>query len=225
MAYSHYNYGAPPSYDYYEDDSTLPQLLVHPDDPDQNMHIDPSLQRISPAAHLSSPWTPPQPVQSFLKDPQRTAFFNAPASQAFRNPTMMYPVATFPPPSQRQGSPFSYHEPSSTCSSALSPPGESEFVYENVPSTPPDFPAISPFSAATPFEPHWNLQSQLYGMAPPREVCVNPLEVNPAQGTPIDFFESENSGLDILPLQSGFSLQSHSSYFDVELPGQPAPAE
>ncbi|KAK0728600.1 hypothetical protein B0T26DRAFT_638447 [Lasiosphaeria miniovina] len=180
-------------------------------------YIDPSLQSPSPSAPYLSKWNPPQLVQRYLEDTQKTAFFNADvpshmsASRGHMRPTVGIPPV--PPPSQsaRYTSPISSVEHSSSESSALSPPADTESHFDsNFPSTPPDTTLLSPYQHHSGFE-HWNAPAhaiQFMSMGP-TESFVNPIDVNPSQQ--LEYCENESAVNDFSLSSRGYSFESCNS--------------
>lgn len=180
-------------------------------------YIDPSLQSPSPSAPYLSKWNPPQLVQRYLEDTQKTAFFNADvpshmsASRGHMRPTVGIPPV--PPPSQsaRYTSPISSIEHSSSESSALSPPADTESHFDsNFPSTPPDTTLLSPYQHHSGFE-HWNAPAhaiQFMSMGP-TESFVNPIDVNPSQQ--LEYCENESAVNDFSLSSRGYSFESCNS--------------
>ncbi|KAJ9156340.1 Hydrogen peroxide stress regulator 1 [Pleurostoma richardsiae] len=112
-------------------------------------NLDPSLAGFALPEQCTGHWNQP-PLQRFLKEQQKLAIFN-PVHQlpAMTSTSLVRPIAPVPPASQgRPGSPVSSHEPTSSSSGPQSPPGDSEFLSDHIPSTPPDLAFFTPFGTS-----------------------------------------------------------------------------
>ncbi|KAI1494996.1 hypothetical protein F5X96DRAFT_676062 [Biscogniauxia mediterranea] len=129
--------------------------------------IDPQLKRPSSPEDMDSPWSPPQ-MHRYLTDHSKTSYF------AYSQADSYMPVTPLPSTIlQRQHSP-SYSHPSSTCSSALSPPRESDYCQMQSPSTPPETGPLSPYSSG-----HYEgcgSHNQLYQLAGLTN-CIKPVDI------------------------------------------------
>ena len=188
-------------------------------------NIDPSLHGVSPTVPFASSWSPIM-MQRFQKESQKLALFNPiPSMQAMAHQNIVRPVPPVPPPSQgRHGSPVSSHEPSSSCSSAQSPPG-SEFYTDNGPSTPPDMAVLSPFQTSR--VDQWDSSSQYFQLAGmrafPNETCVSMAQINPAQDLYHEFEPQSPMNLS-LNRSSTYGSQS-SSAFEADTVNAPTPMD
>lgn len=246
-------YQAPGSlqpYDLYIGQSSV---LGEPLEDPSNMHsnIDPLLESYSPSAatFAPGPWghQQQQQVQRFLDDGEKTAFFNAPPTQPVQlhqqlqqhqrqHHSVLSSITQSPLHQQRWGSPFSSPEHGSSCSSALSPPGDSEIFHESGPATPHagvDFIVAPPHHSKhqqppagshTPPPSFWGspppLSANDYVAATGMPGYVNPLEINPDSQVDFDDFHS-GSGIhtnySFESPERGFTLQSTSSAsFDID---------
>ncbi|KAH8881537.1 hypothetical protein GQ53DRAFT_754184 [Thozetella sp. PMI_491] len=172
--------------------------------------IDPSLQSLSPS---SAPYPqcdiPAQPVQRYLLDHQKTAFFNTdfPPKMHPNRALRRQALPVHAPSHARFPSPTSSHEPSST-GSVRSPPDTESYYDNNFPATPPDTSlVISPYipPSVAPYE-FLNHQSPLHftNMGPSQaSAFVNPVDVQPSQSLDT-LFESETS--------IDFGLGSHGTF-------------
>lgn len=171
---------------------------------DFNFDVDSSSQEVAF-------WGPPT-MQRFLKDPQRAPLFNPmPQTQL---PGVAQPVTPIHPAAShgRQGSPFSSNDPSS-CSSAQSPPTETELYTENSPSTPPDISLSAPYSLSLfdQYEPQHHLflagTGDISGQSLP---YVSMLDVNPTVESQLEWEDSPHA-LDFNSPQRSFTYGSQAS--------------
>ncbi|KAI1826090.1 hypothetical protein F4861DRAFT_530032 [Xylaria intraflava] len=141
-----------------------------------------------------------------------------------KTPFLLYPVigsaspgivAPFPsPPFQRAESP-SYTNPSSTCSSGLSPPGETDYCHIYSPPTPSDLPLM----------PQYESYPQVYEYTGLADGCVNLGDVNPIQDLPNNYLDSSlqtfDSHLRTCSMSSDGSNTSSKAWSDEEIFQQP----
>ena len=183
--------------------------------------LDPELQNLSPPAPYPRCEVPPQPVQWYLNDHHKTAFFNAdPPSKMHPNRALARPpVMRIPPvhtPSHaRLASPSSSHEPSSISGSTRSPPADTESYCDNAfPTTPSDTatllsPFIQPLQLYEFMTPHDALPFANMGPSQPsNNAYVNPVDVHASHHHIESFFDAEES--------IDFSLQPQSSSFSFD---------
>ncbi|KAI1762016.1 hypothetical protein GGR53DRAFT_503155 [Hypoxylon sp. FL1150] len=159
----------------------------------------------------TSSWAPPQ-MQRYLTDSDKSSLFSYPMTETvFSEPISHRDDGVTPFPSsllQRRDSP-SFSHMSSTSSSALSPPGESDCYRPQSPATPSDSTAMSPYihqydSFAS--RAHTQLYHQFTGLA---DDCVKPIDINPFQESPESYFEDCNLRTEF-PFR-GYSLSSDDS--------------
>jgi hypothetical protein len=165
---------------------------------DGNMpYIDPTLQSHSPN-HYDDTW-------ATLKENSTTALFLPDLCRQVPDHTSIRPamgISPVPPPSHaRLASPISSIEPSSS-GSAHSPHADTESYHDNIPRTPPDTAALSPFQPSLSLEPFVHAL-QFSGMG---SRYVNPCDVNPSQ--PPEYCESDNGIID-------FNFANPSYNFDM----------
>ncbi|KUI72535.1 Hydrogen peroxide stress regulator 1 [Cytospora mali] len=166
--------------------------------------IDSSSQDVALWAHPS--------MQRFLKDPQRGVYFNLiPQPQL---PGVGQPVTPIPPATShgRQGSPFSSNEPSS-CSGAQSPPADTDFYTDNMPSTPNDMALFTSYQPAIveTFEPQQQFfltgAGDFSGDSLP---CVSMGDVNPTEESQLEWDDSTHA-VDFTSPQRSFTYGSQAS--------------
>ncbi|KAI0408843.1 hypothetical protein F4802DRAFT_546690 [Xylaria palmicola] len=126
-------------------------------------------------------------------------------------------VTPFPPPHfQRPGSP-SYSNSSSTCSSGLSPPRESDYCQIQSPPTPSDAAVSSHFES-------WSLAPQVYEFTGLADGCVNLGDVNPMRDLPISYYDDSMQRFDFssrtCSMSSDESNSSHTVWNETEMPQQ-----
>lgn len=178
-----------------------------------------------------------QQVQRFMDDRERTAFFNPPPVQSpqlqiqhhFQQHQSVLPTTVHVHfQQQRWGSPASSHDHGSSCSSALSPAGDSEAFHELGPATPPAGadPTVAPphhikyqpAGSHTPPQSFWGSPRLLVANDYTAATCmppagyVNPSEINPTSGADFDLCAlSIPVNCDLEPPQRSLTLQSTSS--------------
>ncbi|CAJ2502869.1 Uu.00g102630.m01.CDS01 [Anthostomella pinea] len=190
----------------YPDQMSYPIYIASPEmDLPMDGVIDPSLKRSASPGTLPVHWNPPQ-MQRYLTDSNKSSFFGYPMA----DPVLPGTVAPFPSSLlQRQHSP-SYSHPSSTCSSALSPPRESDYCQVHSPSTPTDAP-MSPYS--TQYD-NCSTQVQLYEFTGLADAFVKPIDVNPYQETPPSYYEEARFRSDLSTRT--YSMSSDSSNASID---------
>lgn len=174
--------------------------------------IDPDLKTTGSPVHMGDPWNPPQ-MQRYLTDYSKSSYWGysqvetmVPTSLVRRHDGVMpLPPAML----QRQPSP-SYTHPSSTCSSALTPPQESDGYQPNSPPTPADTPVLSPFLT---HHENWKSNSPDFHYTGLADACVEPLEVNPIQEQGPAILEDSSPKFDI---SRGFSMSSDDTSSNIE---------
>ncbi|KLU86747.1 hypothetical protein MAPG_05757 [Magnaporthiopsis poae ATCC 64411] len=201
-------------------------------------NIDPLLDCASPATSAFVPGALGHPhqqqqqqVQRFMDDRERTAFFNPQSPQLqiqhhFQQHQSVLPTTVHVHFQQRRwGSPASSHDHGSSCSSALSPAGDSEAFHEIGPATPPagvdstvappHHIKYQPAGSHTPPQSYWGSPKLLVAndctaatYMPPAGY-VNPSEINPTSGAEFGLYVPANYDLE-LP-QRSLTLQSTSS--------------
>ncbi|KAI0445325.1 hypothetical protein F4803DRAFT_167588 [Xylaria telfairii] len=127
-------------------------------------------------------------------------------------------VAPFPPAhSQRLGSP-SYTNSSSTCSSGLSPPRESDYCQVHSPPTPSDAPLLSHYES-------WSSHPQVYEFTGLADGCVNLGDVNPMQDLSTAYYDESMQRFDFstrtCSMSSDESTVSHAAWNEEEVPQHP----
>ncbi|KAI0479755.1 hypothetical protein F4859DRAFT_449033 [Xylaria cf. heliscus] len=124
-------------------------------------------------------------------------------------------VTPFPPAHfQRPGSP-SYTNSSSTCSSSLSPPRETDYCQINSPPTPSDAPLFSQYDS-------WSSHPQVYEFTGLADGCVNLGDVNPIQDFPTSYYDESIQRFDFptrtCSMSSDESNVSHTAWPEEEMP-------
>ncbi|KAI1502790.1 hypothetical protein F5X99DRAFT_142727 [Biscogniauxia marginata] len=194
MEYSHIPYPDPMPFSFYLPESPSMDFPME--------GIDPKLKRSTSPEGVAASWSPPQ-MHRYLADSNKSSFFAYPPADT----TMPGTVAPFPSMLQRQHSP-SYSHPSSTCSSALSPPRESDFCQIQSP-TPTETGPLSPYSSQY---DGCGSHSQLYQYTGMADACVKPIDVNPYQETPIGYYDDSNQRCGFTPRTLSMSTDdSHAS--------------
>ncbi|KAH8160734.1 hypothetical protein CIB48_g7517 [Xylaria polymorpha] len=127
-------------------------------------------------------------------------------------------VAPFPPAHfQRPGSP-SYTNSSSTCSSGLSPPRESDYCQVHSPPTPSDAPLLSQYES-------WRSHPQVYEFTGLADGCVNLGDVNPIQDLPTGYYDESIQRFDFptrtCSMSSDESNVSHAAWNEEEVSQRP----
>ncbi|KAI0102779.1 hypothetical protein GGR51DRAFT_279205 [Nemania sp. FL0031] len=114
---------------------------------------------------------------------------------------------------QRSDSPSNTNS-SSTCSSGLSPPTETDYYQVRSPPTPSDVAVFPQFES-------WNSWPQLYEFTGLAEACVNPGDVNPMQDLPFDYYDDNvhrvNFPTRTCSMSSDDSVSSHQSWIKKEV--------
>ncbi|OTB16624.1 hypothetical protein K445DRAFT_375251 [Daldinia sp. EC12] len=161
---------------------TVPLSGVYVENSSIDGMIDPNLKH-------SPQWTPPQ-MHRYLTEHNKHSIFNCSAVDSlFPEPVVRRDDSIGPLPCgvpQRRDSPsFSSHT-SSTSSSILSPPGESDYYQPHSPPTPPDTSIMSPF-----FNQYESPSSRahLYQYTGLADDCVKPMDINPYQESPESYFD------------------------------------
>ncbi|KAI2623751.1 hypothetical protein GGS21DRAFT_331230 [Xylaria nigripes] len=108
-------------------------------------------------------------------------------------------VAPFPSPHFQRAESPSYTNISSTCSSGLSPPAETDYCHAYSPPTPSDPPLLSQYES----------YPQVYEFTGLADGCVNLGDVNPIQDFPCSYFDS--NVLNLSPHQRTCSMSSDES--------------
>jgi hypothetical protein len=195
MDYSHLPYMAPAQFPTYMDGSAV----AYADDG----LIDPDLKTTTPPAQLVGTWDSSQ-IHRFLADRLKPSYLGYPQGEnMFSNGVQLRQDGVTPLPHamlQRQESP-SYTQPSSTCSSTLSPPRDGEFYQVHSPQTPTDTATLSPYSG--------HYEFQFTGLA---DACVNPNDVHPSQQALPGCFEDVDSKTNLI---RGLSMSSDDSTSNV----------
>ena len=123
-------------------------------------------------------------------------------------------VTPLPSASQaRLGSPYSHLDYSSGSSSGLSPPGESEYHFDN-PSTPPDMVPMRHFPPPAYLEHPWDFAG--LDLSLPLDSGVNPADISPSQDALLDVFDGDGKAFDLQDYRL-FDLGSQSSSYETEL--------
>ncbi|KAI1081187.1 hypothetical protein F5B20DRAFT_76400 [Whalleya microplaca] len=203
MSYQPYPYSDATQLPLYMGNSTI-------DAPMDDM-IDPILEPSDSPTQFTGPWSPPQ-MQRYLTDNDKSTFLG----YSMLNPGLSGivnrgPDGVPPLPSgllQRRDSP-SYSHSSSACSSALSPPMESDYYQIHSPATTTD--TDTPYSSQ--FE-NYGSHSQLCQFTGLADDCVKPGDVNPFQETSQNYYE-DNSGPQFP--SRGFSMSSDDSVTHTDL--------
>ncbi|KAI0550030.1 hypothetical protein F4679DRAFT_226058 [Xylaria curta] len=169
-----------------------------------DLPMDPEMKRsVSPASDSS--W----PVNRYLTDnkppfPLYTAM-NLVTSQI----VAPFPQAHF----QRTGSP-SYTNSSSTCSSRLSPPRETDYCQVHSPPTPSDAPMLSQYES-------WAIHPQIYEFTGLADGCVNLGDVNPMQDFPAGYCDDNVQRFEFptrtCSMSSNESNASHAVWHEEEV--------
>lgn len=171
-----------------------------------------------------SSWAPPQ-MQRYLTDSDKSSLFSYPMAESVLSEPISQRDDGVPPfPSsllQRRDSP-SFSHTSTTSSSALSPPGESDYYQAQSPPTPSDSTAMSPYihqydSFAS--RAHAQL-CQFTGLA---DACVKPIDINPFQESPESYFEDCNLRTEFP--SRGYSLSSDDSAVHMDMCSGSEPIE
>ncbi|KAI8624413.1 hypothetical protein F5Y19DRAFT_480585 [Xylariaceae sp. FL1651] len=159
MAYSQIPYSDPTSFSPY---TKLPA----------DRAIDPEIKRSVSPASTADYCT----VQRYLLDKNKSSFFGYSTIDSVL-PGTVGPI----PPShfQRTGSP-SYTNSSSSCSSALSPPRDTDYCQVHSPLTPSDAALTSQYE-------NWGPYPQAYELTGLADGCVNPGDVNSMQDIPVTY--------------------------------------
>ncbi|KAI2781402.1 hypothetical protein F4815DRAFT_444185 [Daldinia loculata] len=148
--------------------------------------IDPNLK---PSA---SPWTPSQ-IHRYLAEHNKSTIFNyAEVDPIFHETIIQRGDSTGPLscglPQRRDSPSFSSHT-SSTGSSILSPPGEGDYYQSHSPPTPTDTSIMSPFFNQ--FDSP-SSRAHLYQYTGLADDCVKPIDINPYQESPENYFDDSN---------------------------------
>ncbi|KAL8392059.1 hypothetical protein RB595_002313 [Gaeumannomyces hyphopodioides] len=203
-------------------------------------NIDPLLECALPTASAFVPGALGHPhqqqVQRYVSDRERTAFFNPPPIQSpqlqvqqhFQHQSVLPTTVQIHFQQQRWGSPVSLHDHGSSCSSALSPAGDSEAFHEIGPATPPagvDYTVApshhfkyQPAGSRTPPQSNWGSPSPLIANDPIAAPCmsagyVDPSQINPTSQADFDLYATSICSIDYdfgTP-QRSLTLQSSSS--------------
>ncbi|KAJ2977208.1 hypothetical protein NUW58_g7882 [Xylaria curta] len=161
MTYLHTPYIDSSSYSLYAELST-------------ELPADPEIKRSDSPTSTADSW----PVSRYLTDKSPFPLYSTMDS------ITSGAVAPFPPAHfQRPGSP-SYTNSSSTCSSTLSPPRETDYCQVRSPPTPSDAPLLSPYES-------WSSHPQVYQFTGLADGCVNLGDVNPMQDLPISYYDDD----------------------------------
>ncbi|KAI0134425.1 hypothetical protein BJ170DRAFT_199257 [Xylariales sp. AK1849] len=171
-------------------------------------HIDPDLNNPN-AIRGPDPWNPHQPVRSLTGHGEHPYLAHSYIEDIFGVNGIRRSDGTAPLPSAllpRQGSPP--EQPSSTCSSALSPLGESDYGLDNAPLTPQDDVNLPPFSSQY---DAWGSQGQLFHLTGLTSDYVKPGDVSFYQEPIPNYSEEKNPEFP----RRGFSMSSHGSSYDV----------
>ncbi|KAJ8133222.1 hypothetical protein O1611_g397 [Lasiodiplodia mahajangana] len=113
---------------------------------------------------------------------------------------------------QRSGSP-SYTNSSSTCSSGLSPPTETDYSQIRSPPTPSDVAVFPPYEG-------WGTWPQVYEYTGLADACVNPGDVNPMQELPLEYYDDNVQRLNFptrtCSVSSDGSISGHQGWIKDE---------
>ncbi|KAI1179234.1 hypothetical protein F4777DRAFT_503603 [Nemania sp. FL0916] len=151
--------------------------------------MDPEVKRsVSPTSTAAS-WQ----VNRFLTD-KKSPYLRHPAMDSVPLPQAIF---------QRPGSP-SCTNSSSTCSSGLSPPGDTEYYQVGSPPTPSDVPLFSPYES-------WHSHPQVYQFTGLAEGCVSLGDVNLVPDLQMNYYD-DNSQRFGYPIRS-CSMSSDGSQF------------
>ncbi|KAI1293957.1 hypothetical protein F5Y03DRAFT_327138 [Xylaria venustula] len=187
MDYSHTRYVDSSSYSLYTDVS-----------------MDPKIKRSVSPTSTSGSWT----VGRYLTD-SKPPFLLYPTMDTVTPGTIApFPMAHCP----RAGSP-SYTNTSSTCSSGLSPPRETEYYQVRSPPTPSDMPLL----------PHcesWNSYPQVYQFTGLADGCVNLEDVHPMQDMSVNFYEEDSQRFEFSTRTSSMSSDESNAIHKVWDEGQ-----
>ncbi|KAI1121142.1 hypothetical protein F5Y10DRAFT_256947 [Nemania abortiva] len=120
-----------------------------------------------------------------------------------------FPLSHF----QRSGSP-SYTNSSSTCSSGLSPPTETDYYHVRSPPTPSDVAVFPQYES-------WNSLPHVYQFTGLADACVNLGDVNPMQELPFDYYDDNERRVNFptrtCSMSSNESNVSHPLWIKEEL--------
>ncbi|KAI1348892.1 hypothetical protein F5Y01DRAFT_195819 [Xylaria sp. FL0043] len=151
--------------------------------------IDPEIKRSVSPTSTSESWT----VSRYITDSKSPYLLYTAMDSVASGIVAPFPTAHLP----RAGSP-SYTNSSSTCSSGLSPPRETDYCQVRSPPTPSDMPLLPQYES-------WNSYPQVYQFTGLADGCVNLEDVNPMQDMSIHFYEDSPQGFDFPTRTSSMS--------------------
>ncbi|KAI1778319.1 hypothetical protein F4818DRAFT_296744 [Hypoxylon cercidicola] len=181
----------------------------------ENPLMDPSIDgMIDPELKPSvSSWAPPQ-MQRYLTDADKSSVFSYPMADHVLSGTITQGGGgeTPLPSSLLRGrdSP-SFSHSSSTSSSMLSPPRESDYYQAHSPPTPSDSTAMSPYIQQY---DSFSSRAQLYQFTGLADDCVKPIHINHFQETPDSYFDDYNPRSEFP--SRGYSLSSDDSVAQMD---------
>ncbi|KAI1389781.1 uncharacterized protein F4822DRAFT_213208 [Hypoxylon trugodes] len=187
------------------------QLPVYMDNAPMDASIDGMIDPIlKPSA---SPWGTPQ-MQRYLTDNKSSFYSYQMVDSVFPESIARRDDGIAPLPSSllhRRNSP-SFSHTSSTSSSMLSPPRDSDYYQAHSPPTPTDTTIMSPY-----FQQYETASSraqmiQFTGLA---NDCVKPIDINPFQETPESYYDDSNPKSEF-PLR-GLSMSSDDSCVHMDV--------
>ncbi|KAI1402059.1 hypothetical protein F4819DRAFT_456037 [Hypoxylon fuscum] len=205
MEYQHFSY------------SDTVQLPLYVENPLGDTSID---GMIDPILKPSASWTPPQ-MQRYLTDNNKSSLFSYGMVDSILPETITRREdGVAPLPSsllQRRDSP-SFSHTSSTSSSMLSPPRDSDYYQAHSPPTPTDTTMMFPF-----FNQYESPSSRahLYQFTGLADDCVKPIDINPFQETPESYCDDSNPRTEFP--SRGYSMSSDDSVVRLDMcsgPGQ-----
>ncbi|KAI0425948.1 hypothetical protein F5Y09DRAFT_79972 [Xylaria sp. FL1042] len=150
--------------------------------------MDPEIKRSVSPTSTSGSWN----VNRYLTDSKSSYLLYSTMDSVASGIVAPFPTAHFP----RAGSP-SYTNSSSTCSSGLSPPRETDYCQVRSPPTPCDMPLLPQYES-------WSTYPQVYEFTGLADGCVNLEDVNPMQDMSI-FYEDNSQRLDFPTRTSSMS--------------------
>lgn len=170
-----------------------------------------------------SSWGPSQ-MQRYLADSDKSPLFNYPMADNLLSETITQRddgVPPFPSSLLRGRDSPSFSHSSSTSSSMLSPPRDSDYYQAHSPPTPSDSTAMSPYiHQYDSFGTHAQLYHQFTGLA---DDCVKPIDINPFQETPESYFDDCNPRAEFP--SRGYSLSSDDSVAHMDMCSAPEQME
>ncbi|KAI0972288.1 hypothetical protein F4678DRAFT_56776 [Xylaria arbuscula] len=182
MDYSHTTYVDSSSYSLYTD---LP--------------MEPEIKRSVSPTSTSGSWN----VSRYLTDSKPPFLLYSTMDTVTPGTIAPFPMAHCP----RAGSP-SYTNSSSTCSSGLSPPRETDYYQVRSPPTPSDMPLLPHYES-------WNSYPQVYQFTGLADGCVNLEDVHPMQDMPINFYEEDSQRFEFSTRTSSMSSDASNASHKV----------